>query len=201
MPDLLGTPGLLEAPVLLAAIGLFGVPGLLNELDLLAVPGLFSAVVCLKDVFCLLGFIFLLSLLIGAPPSSGGFILPLIFCGLGLLVLLGLFLKSLFRFLGFAISWIGGFAGLLIDGVVLFWKVLLSGLKFCDGLLFEFWFWIFSWDWEVLIVLELFWFLDWFGIFFRVSGLFRGLINNGFLFGLSLRDLPFSGDLSSLFCL
>ena len=49
-------------------------------------------------------------------------------------------LKLLFMFLGFAVSSIGGFAGLLIGWVILFWKVFLSWLKFCEGLLFIFWF-------------------------------------------------------------
>ena len=81
---------------------------------------------------------------------------------------------ELFIFLGFSMSWIGCFVGLLIGGVVLFWKVFLSWLRF----------------------------LGWFGFIFRLSGLLRGLINNGFLFKLSLRGFPFkegtTGDLSSL---
>jgi len=64
--------------------GLFGMPGLLGE------PGLFE-VVCLKVMFCLLlfcllGFIFGSSLLIGAPTSAGVFILLLKFFVLGLFV-------------------------------------------------------------------------------------------------------------------
>ena len=114
-------------------------------------------------------------------------------------------LTLLLIFLGFAISWIGGFAGLLIGGVVLFSKVFLSWLKFCKGLLLIFWFLRFAWDFELLTILGLLGFIDWFEIFFRLSGLLRGFINNGFLFELSLIGSPFTeeirGDLSSLFCL
>ncbi len=60
-------------------------PGLLGE------PGLFEAVClkamfCLSLLFCLLGFILGSSLLIGAPTSSGVFILLLKFFVVGLLV-------------------------------------------------------------------------------------------------------------------
>ena len=47
-------------------------------------------------------------------------------------------------------------------------------------------------------------FLGGFEIFFRLSGLLRGFINNGFLFELSLRGFSFSegitGDLFLLCC-
>jgi len=54
-------------------------------LGLLGEPGLLEAV-CLKVMFCLLGFIFGSSLLIGAPTSSGVFFLLLKFFVLGLFV-------------------------------------------------------------------------------------------------------------------
>ena len=171
-------------------------------------------------LFCWLG----RSLLIGAPTSSGGDILLLIFFVLDLFEFWsGLFdiclfppalemfwedsldLTLLLIFLGLAISWIGGFAGLFIGGVMLFRKVFLSWLRFCEVLLFIFWFVRFAWDCELLAIVGLLRFLGWFEIIFRLSGLLRGFINNGFLFELSLRGFPFieeiTEDLSSLFCL
>ena len=150
-----------------------------------------------------------LFLLMGAPTSSGGGILLLILFNLGLLVFwLGLFdsfllsselemfwedsldLKLVFIFLGFAINWIGGFAGLLIGGVGLFKKVFLSWLSFCEGLIFVFWIVRLAWDCELLTIVGLLGFLGWFEIIFRLSGLLRGFVNNGFLFKLSLTGLP-----------
>ena len=75
-------------------------------------------------------------------------------------------LKLLFIFLGFAMSWMGGFAGLLIGGVVLLRKVFLSWLKFCGEFLFIFWFLRFAWDSELLTRLDLLEFLGWFEIIF-----------------------------------
>ena len=112
-------------------------------------------------------------------------------------------LTLLFIFLGFAINWIGGFAGLLIGGVVLFSKVFLSWLKFCEGFLLEFV--RFARDCELLTKFGLLGFFSWFEIIFTLSGLLSGFINNGYMFELSLRGFPFlgeiTGDLSSLFCL
>ena len=108
---------------------------------------------------------------------------------------------ELFIFLGFSMSWIGGFVGLLIGGVVLFWKVFLSWLEFFSGL---FLIWL-VWVCELLTILGLFGFLSWFEFALRLSGLVRGFVNKGFLFKLFVRGLPFTaeitGDLSSLFCL
>ncbi|MDC3145133.1 translation initiation factor IF-2, partial [bacterium] len=59
--------------------GLLGMPGLLGALDLLEK-------VCLRELFSLLFCLFRSSLLIGAPTSSGVFILLLKFLGLGLFV-------------------------------------------------------------------------------------------------------------------
>ena len=110
---------------------------------------------------------------------------------------------TLFMFLGFAIRWIGGFAGLLIGGVVVFRNVFLSWLKFCEGLLFVFV--RFARDCELLTILGLLGFWSWFEIIFTLSGLLSGFINNGFLFELFLRGFlcleEITGDLSSLFCL
>ena len=114
-------------------------------------------------------------------------------------------LVLLLIFWGFAISWIGGFAGLLLGKVVLFWKVFLSCFEFSEGLLFIFRFEGFAWDCELLTILGLLGFLGWLEIIFILSGLFKGFINNGFLFKLSLRGLPFTRgvteDLFSLFFL
>ena len=107
----------------------------------------------------------------------------------------------LFIFLGFAISWIGGFVGLLIGEVVLFWKLFLSWLEFFNGL---FLIWL-DWVCELLIILGLFGFLSSLGFTFRLSGLVRGFVNNGFLFKLFVRGFPFTGEIAgglfSLFCL
>ena len=94
-------------------------------------------------------------------------------------------LTLLLIFLGLAISWIGGFAGFFIGGVALFRKVFLSWFRFCEVLLFILWFVRFAWDCELLVIIGLLRFLGWFEISFRLSGLLRGFINNGFLFGLS----------------
>ncbi|MDC3044593.1 hypothetical protein OA098_00705 [Prochlorococcus sp. AH-736-B04] len=59
-------------------------PGLLGVPDLLGVPGLLGKV-CLKEMFCLLFCWVGPSLLIGAPTSSGGDILLLMFFALDLL--------------------------------------------------------------------------------------------------------------------
>ena len=228
MPGLLGAPALLgfncllNEPGLLWSDGWFFNPGLLGMPGLLGVPDLLG-VVCLKEMFCLLFCLRESSLLIGAPTSSGVFKL-LLFFALILFVFWSGLLDSLFMspelklfledsldltllliFLGFAINWIGGFAGLLIGGIVLFRKFLLSWLKFCESLPFVFWFVIFGCDGELLIIFGLLRFLDWFEIFFKVSGLFIGFINNGLFFELSLRGSPFKEeatvDLSALFCL
>ena len=176
-------------------------------------------------MFFLLGFAFKSSFLIGAPTSSGVLLLLLVFFGLGWLLFwsnvlnicvlpleLYLFLadwldwKLLARFLGFSISWKGGFAGLLIDGVIWLREVLVFWLEFCEDLTSNFWFWIFFWDWELLVaILDLFVFVDWFEIIFGLSGLLRGFISNGFLFMFSWSGFPcieeVTGGLSSLFCL
>ena len=98
-------------------------------------------------------------------------------------------------------SWIGGFVGLLIGGVVLLGKVFLSWLEFFNVLLVI---WLF-WDCELLKIFGLFGFLSWFGFTFRLTGLVRGFVNNGFLFKLFVRGFPFTeeitGDLFSLFSL
>ena len=173
-------------------------------------------------MFCLFG----LSLLIGAPTSSGVFILLFESFVLGLLVLWkGLFDISLFPlelymlleasldllffiFLGFSINWIGGLDGLLIDWVELLRKFFLSWLKFCAGLFCIFWFIGFDFDWGLLIILGLLGLLglfSWLGIVFTLSGLLSGFVSNGFLFSLSLGDFclleEITEDLSSLFCL
>ena len=245
MPGLLGAPCLVKFTCLLAEPGLpwskllflnpplLGIPGLFGIPGLLGMPGLLGALglleeVCLIDMFCLLfclfGFIFGSSLLMGAPTSSGVLTILLGFFVLGSLIFWpGLFdnclllfelymvlgdsfdLKLLFMFLGFAISWIGGFAGLFTGGVMLFWKFFLSLLKFCEVLLFIFLLMGFAWDCDLLKVLFLLGFLDWFEIVFRLSGLLSGFFNNGFLFEFSLVGFPFKeeiiGDLTSLFCL
>ena len=234
MPGLLGESGLLGLPCLLNepglpwSEGLFLKPGLLGMPGLLGEPGLFETV-CLKAMFCLLlfclsGFIFGSSLLIGAPTSSGVFILLLKIFVVGLFVFWsGLFdsrllspaleifwedsldLTLLLIFLGFAISWIGGFAGFLIGGVVLFAKVFLSWFKFCEGLLFVFLFVRFARDCELLVFVGLLRIVGLFEIIFWLSGLLRGLINNGFFFEFSSRGFPFieaiTEDSFSLFCL
>ena len=109
-------------------------------------------------------------------------------------------------FLGFSISWIGGFTGLLIGGVVVLRRVFLSELRFWDGLLFMFRFAGFAWDCELLTILGFLGFVSWFGIIFRVCGLLRGFANNdGSLLDPSLLVCFFKGelmeDLSSLFWL
>ena len=166
-------------------------------------------------LFCLLEFIFGSSLLIGAPTSSGVFILLLKIFVVGLFVFwsslfdirllspaLEMFwedsldLTLLFIFLGFAISWIGGFAGLLICGVVLFSKVFLSWFKFCEGLLFIFLFVRFARDCELLVFVGLLRIVGLFEIIFWLSGLLRGLINNGFFFELSSRGFPFIEEIT-----
>ena len=211
MPGLLGAPDLfaclLKDPGLPWSDGLFLNPGLLGILGLLGVPDLLGRV-CLKEMFCLLFFWLVTSLLIGAPTSSGGEILLLKSFVLDLFELwsvlfdiclfppsLVIFWKdsldsTLLIFLGLAISWKGGFDGVFIGGVVLFRKFFFSWLRFCEVLLFKFWF---------------VGFIGLFEIIFWLSGLLRGLINNGFLFELSLRVFPFmeeiTGDLFSLFCL
>ena len=224
----MGIPGLLGAPFLVILAFLLKDPywpwsdGLFLNPGLLGIPGLLGAF-CLKDMFCLLCWLSL-SLLIGAPTSSGGEVLLLIlfvwdlfefWSGLIDICLsppeLEMFwedsldLALFLIFLGLAISWIGGFAGLFIGGVVLFWKVFLSWLKFCEVLLVLFWFLRFAWDCELLTIDGLLRFLSGFEIIFRLSGLFKGFINNGFLFELSLRGFSFieeiTEDLSSLFCL
>ena len=229
MPGRLGAPGLVVFDCLLKdpgrpwSDGLFLNPGLLGMLDVLGLPDLLGRV-CLKEMFCLLFCWLVPSLLIGAPTSSGGEILLLTFFVLGLFEFWsGLFDICLFPseleifwedsfdfillviFLGLAISWIGGFDGLFIGVVVLFRKVFLSCLRFCKVLLFIFWFVRFAWDCELLVMLGLLRFLGLFEIIFWLSGLLRGFINNGFLFELSLRGLPFIEDLTedsfSSFCL
>jgi hypothetical protein len=88
---------------------------------------------------------------------------------------------------------------------VLFRKFLLPWLRFCEVLLSIFWFVRFDWDCELLVIVGLFRVLGWFEIVFRLSGLLRGFINNGFLFELSLIGFPFkedlTEDLSSSLCL
>ena len=89
MPDLLGEPGLpvlaclLNDPGLPWSDGLFLNSGLLGMLDLLGEPGLPVLACLLNDpgLPCSDG----LLLLIGAPTSSGGDILLLMFFVLGLL--------------------------------------------------------------------------------------------------------------------
>ena len=221
MPGLLGAPALLELACLLNDPGLPWSDWLFLNPGLLDWPGLFGKV-CLTEIFCLLLCLVGSFLLIGAPTSSGVFTLLLKFFNLGLLVFwsgwfgncllfpeLKMFLDAalderlLFIFLGFAINWIGGFAELLIAGVVLFRKFVLSLLGFCKGLIF--WLVRFPRDCEELIILGLLGFLGWFTIIFWLSGLLSGFINNGFLFELSFRDLSFTEELisdsSSLFSL
>ena len=90
MPGLLGALGLFISPCLLKdpglpwSDGLFLNPGLLDMPGLLGAPGLLGmpgllGKVCLKEMFCLLFCWLGPSLLIGAPTSSGGEILLLIF--------------------------------------------------------------------------------------------------------------------------
>ena len=114
-------------------------------------------------------------------------------------------LTLLLIFLGLAISWIGGFAGVFIGGVVLFRKVVLFWVGFCEVLLFLFWFLRFPWDCELLVLIGLLRFLGLFEIIFRLSGLLRGFINNDSLFELFIRGFSFieeiTEDLSSLICL
>ena len=109
------------------------------------------------------------------------------------------------KFLGFAINWIGGLAGLLIDSVVFFGKALFSRLEFCVGLFFKFLFPRFAWDCELVKVEGLLVFLSWFGIIFGLTGWFIGLLNKGFLFKFSLKGFPCKGPtglvLLSLCCL
>ena len=225
MPGLLGAPVLLvlacllKDPALPWSDVLFLNPGLLGMPGLLGIPGL-----CLKEMFCLLFCWLSPSLFIGAPTSSGGDILLLIFFVVDLFEFWsGLFdilpppselemfwedlleLTLLLIFLGLAISWIGGFPGLLIGGGVLLWKFFLSRLTFWEVLLFIFWFVRFGWDCEMLAIVGLLRVLGWFEIIFILSGLLRGFFNNGFLFGLSLRGFPcieeVTEDLTSLLCL
>ena len=228
MPGLLGAPGLFVLACLLKDPGLpwsdvfFLNPGLLEVPGLLGILDLLGRV-CLKEMFCLLFCWLGPSLLIGAPTSSGGDTLWFIFFVLGLFGFwsglfdnclfspeLEIFLEELFDltllliFLGLAISWIGGFAGLFIGGFALFLKVFLSWLRFWEVLLFVFWFVRLACDCELLVVVGLLRFFGWFEIIFILSGLFRGFISNGFLFELSLGDFPLiagtNEDLSSLFC-
>ena len=217
--DLLVFACLLKDPGLPWSDGLFLNPGLLGMPGLLGVPDLFGRV-CLKEMFCLLFCWLVPSLLIGAPTSSGGEILLLIFLVLDLFefwsVLFDICLfpplemfweDSLFLliFLGLAISWIGGFDGLFIGGVALFREFFLSCLRFCEVLLFIFWFVRFGWDCELLVIVGLLRFIGLFEIIFWLSGLLRGFINNGFLFELLLIDLPFTEEITedsfSVFCL
>ena len=113
-------------------------------------------------------------------------------------------LKLLFIFLGFAINWIGGFAGFLRGEVLLSRNDCLPWLRFCGGLMFVFLFVGFAWDCVLSTIFGLMGLLGWFEIIFNFSGLLRGFINNGFLSESSLEDFPFKeearGDLSSLFC-
>ena len=221
IPVLLGAPGLFVLACLLKDPGLTWSDGLFLDPGLLGVAGLLGTV-CLKEMFCLLFCWLGTSLLIGAPTSSGGEVLLLIFFVLDLFEFwTGLFdiclfpceldifwedsLDLILLFFGLAINWIGGFAGLFIGAVELFWKVFLSWLIFLEVFILIFWFERFAWDWELLVIVGLLKFLGWFEIFSRLSGLFRGFINNGFLFGLSFRRLSFieeiTDDSSSLFCL
>ena len=114
-------------------------------------------------------------------------------------------LALLVKFFGFSISWIGGLAGFLAGWVVLLRKVFWSLFDFCEGLFINFWFRWFIWDCELLTILGLLGFFGRFEFKFGLSGLFRGLINNGFLFELLSRWFVFLGgtiiDLSSLFFL
>ena len=112
---------------------------------------------------------------------------------------------TLLLFLGLAISWIGGFAGLFTGGVALFLKVFLSWFWFWEVLLFVFWFEKFACDCELLVIVGLLRFFGWFEIIFWLSGLLRGFISNGFLFELSFVGFSLivgtNEDSSSLFCL
>ena len=72
----------------------------------------------------------------------------------------------LVRFLGFAISWIGGFARLSGGVFVFFRKAFLSWFKLPEGLLFILVFLVFDWDCELVIIFGLLGFLSWFGIIF-----------------------------------
>ena len=228
MPGLLGDPGLLalacllKDPDLFLSDGLFLNPVLLGMPGLLGVPGKFGTV-CLKEVFCLLFCWLGPPFLIGAPTSSGGDVLRLIFFVLELFEFWwGLFDICLFPpelwmfwedsldwillliFFGLAISWIGGFAGLFIGVVVLFRKAFLSWLRFWGVWIFIFCFVGFAWDCELLVIVGLLRFLGWFEIILGLSGLLRGFINNGFLFELSFNGLSFIEEVtevSSLFCL
>ena len=95
--------------------------------------------------------------------------------------------------------------GLFIGGVALFRKVFLSCLRFCEVWIFIFRFARFAWDCELLVIIGLLRFLVWFEISFKLSGLLRGFINNGFLFGLSFGVFSLieeiTEDSSFLFCL
>ena len=156
-------------------------------------------------LFCLPGLILASSLRMGAPTNSGGLILLLKFFALGsfeiwsdlftgfpMLLELPIFLLDspylllLVKFLGFSISWKDGLGEVLMFEVVLLIEVFLLWSIFCEGLFSKFWF-------RRLV---------WFEIIFICSGLFRGLINEGF-FELFCRVFPFSeeitGVLSSIF--
>ena len=224
IPGLFETLGLLGFPGLLGLTCRLKEPGLPWSVGLSLNPGLVGTV-CLNEMFCLLLFCLLRSfLLIGAPTSSGVLILLLKFFAMGLFVFwLGVFDGFLFspelymfledslglilfvKFLGFAISWIGGFAGILKGGVVILREFFLSWLKFCDTWGFVFLFVKFALDCELLTILGLLKFLGWFEIIFTLSGLFKGFVKNGLLFELSWKVLPFFEDatevLSSLFFL
>ena len=230
IPGLLGEPGLPVLACLLKDPGLPWSEGLFLNPVLLGIPGLFGAPglfgkVCLKEMFCLLFFWLDPSLLIGAPTSSGGDVLLLIFFVFDLFEFWsGLFdicppppefelfwaylldlLLLLLVFFGLAISWIGGFIGLFIGKFILFRKVVLSLSRFCEVLIFISWFLRFARDCELLVIVGLLSFLGWFDISFRFSGLLRGFIINGFLFELFLRGFSFMAEIkedsSFLFCL
>ena len=85
MPALLGAPALLGLTCLLNEPGLFWSDGLFLNPGLLGTLGLFEKV-CLRELLSLLFCLFRSSFLIGAPTSSGVFILLLKFFGLGLFV-------------------------------------------------------------------------------------------------------------------
>ena len=223
MLGLLGAPVLFVLACLLKEPGLPWSDGLFLNPGLLGIPGLLGTL-CLDEMFCLLFCWLGPFLLIGAPTSSGGEILLLIFFVLDLFEFCsGLFdicllppelemfwedsldLTFLLRMLGLAISWIEGFTGLFMGVVVLLRKVFLSWFWFCEFFLFMFWFEGFACDCVVLVFVGLLIFFGWFEIIFRLSGLLRGFINNVFLFELSLGGFPsieeFAEDSSCLICL
>ena len=81
----------------------------------------------------------------------------------------------MFIFLGFAINWIGGFAGFLRGVFVLSLGFSWLWLKFCGGLIFVFLFVGSAWDCDFSRVFGLMGLLGWFEIIFKLSGLLRGI--------------------------